>query len=204
MVAYKNIIFDLGGVLLNIDYTKTSNAFKELGVVDFDDLFSQSTANPLFEKLETGNISEDDFYQVMQQYASLPLTVNQIKTAWDAMLLNFRISSLSFLKTLPGKYNTFLLSNTNSIHHRAFLEILKKEMGIPTLDGYFKKSYYSHLIGMRKPHKDTYLFVLKDADILPAETLFIDDSIINIKPAQDLGIITHHLITGERIETLGL
>jgi FMN phosphatase YigB (HAD superfamily) len=204
MATYKNIIFDLGGVFLNIDYHKTSKAFENFGINNFDELFSQFKANELFERLETGNISEKDFYISIQQHADLPLTINDIKAAWNAMLLDFRIDSIKFLRTISGKYNLYLLSNTNSIHHRAFIEIYKKEVGEPSIDSYFKKSYYSNLIGKRKPHLETYRFVLNDSNLKAEETLFIDDSINNIEAAKTLGIQTHHLLAWEKIETLGL
>jgi FMN phosphatase YigB (HAD superfamily) len=204
MPIIKNIVFDLGGVLLNIDYNKTAAEFKNLGIENFDELFSQFTVNPLFEKLETGNISEEDFYSSIQRSSALPLTVSEIKNAWNAMLLDFRISSIKFLETIPEKYNLYLLSNTNSIHHKAFLQIFKKELGEPTPDAFFKKAYYSHLIKMRKPDPAIYRFVLNDADLIAGETLFIDDSINNIESAKEVGILTHHLLTGERIENLGL
>jgi FMN phosphatase YigB (HAD superfamily) len=204
MAIIKNIIFDLGGVLLNIDYNRTSLAFKKLGIENFDELFSQFKANDLFEKLETGVISEEDFYQSILEYAKIPLTINEIKTAWNAMLLDFRIDSLNFLETLIGKYNLFLLSNTNSIHHKAFKEILNKEVGKHTLDGYFIKSYYSHIMKMRKPYLETYRFVLNDSNLIAGETLFIDDSINNIEAAKEVGIITHHLLAWEKIEKLKL
>ncbi len=204
MAGVKNIIFDLGGVLLNIDYNKTTSAFKELGIQNFDELFSQFKANELFEKLETGHISEEAFYQSIQQYSGKQLDVDQIKIAWNAMLLDFRLPSLSILDELKKKYNIFLLSNTNSIHHKAFEKILLNETGKESLNGYFIKSYYSHLIGMRKPYPETYLFVLNDAAIKPGETLFIDDSINNIETALELGITCHHLLATEKIENLGL
>jgi HAD superfamily hydrolase (TIGR01509 family) len=204
MATIKNIIFDLGGVLLNVDYNKTSAAFKKLGIDNFDELYSQFSANDLFEKLETGTISEEEFYLAIQQYAKVPLTINEIETAWNAMLLDFRIESLRFLETLSKKYNLFLLSNTNSIHHKAFHKILNKEIGKPTLDGYFRKSYYSHVMKMRKPYVDTYRFVLNDNNLIAGETLFIDDSINNIEAAKEAGMITHHLVAGESIENLAL
>ena len=204
MATYENIIFDLGGVLLNIDYHKTSKAFENFGIHNFDELFSQFKANELFERLETGNISEEDFYTSIQQYSNLSLTINEIKTAWNAMLLNFRVDSIKFLNTISSKYNLYLLSNTNSIHHKAFIEIYKKEVGEPSIDSYFKKSYYSHLIGKRKPHLETYRFVLNDSNLKAGETLFIDDSINNIEAAKETGLKTHHLLAWERIETLGL
>jgi len=204
MKEIKNIIFDLGGVLLDIDYYKTSNAFKVLGVHQFDELYSQATANHLFEALETGEISEEDFYQSIQGYCSPHTTMPQMQGAWNAILLDFRKESLNVLERLKEKYNLFLLSNTNSIHLAAFNQILLKQTGKTSLDEYFTKSYYSHVIRMRKPYPATYQWVLKDGNMIAAETLFIDDSVINIKGADEVGIRTHLLLPTERIEDLQL
>jgi glucose-1-phosphatase len=200
----KNIILDLGGVLLNLDYKKTTQAFADLGVENFDNLFSQFKSDELFSKLETGKISEEHFFEVMSVVCRRGTNQEQIRDAWDAMLMDFRTSSLDFLEPLAKKHPLYLLSNTNSIHLTAFNKTLFSQTGKSTLEGYFIKSYYSHLIGKRKPLPETYRFVLEDAGILASETLFIDDSINNIDAAASLGIKTHHLKTGERIENLGL
>jgi glucose-1-phosphatase len=204
MTTTKNIIFDLGGVLLDIDYHKTANAFKMLGVNQFDEFYSQANANHLFEALETGAISEEDFYTTLHQHCNPTTTRDQIQLAWNAILLDFRIDSLAVLKTLKEKYNLFLLSNTNSIHITAFNKILFKETGKTSLNEYFIKSYYSNIIQMRKPYATTYEWVLNDAGIIAEETLFIDDSINNIKGADEVGIKTHLLLPTEKIEDLQL
>ena len=204
MAQIRNIIFDLGGVLLNIDYNKTSAAFKQLGVHQFDELYSQASANHLFESLETGSIEEADFYQHIVQYCQPDTSNEQLQLAWNNILLDFREDSLSHLKKLADKYQLFLLSNTNSIHLSEFNKILTKQTGEPSLDNYFTKSYYSHVIQRRKPYPATYEWVLNDAGILPAETLFIDDSVVNIEGAKLAGLQTHLLLPTERIEDLNL
>jgi len=204
MATIKNIIFDLGGVLLDIDYHKTAKAFTDLGVQQFDDLYSQANANDLFEALETGTISEDDFYKSLHSYCHPVTTRFQMQSAWNAILLNFRVESLSVLEELKKKYNLYLLSNTNQIHHTAFNQILLEQTGKPSLDGYFIKSYYSHLINKRKPYATTYEWVVQDANILAAETLFIDDSINNIIGATEAGLQTHCLLPHETIQQLSL
>jgi putative hydrolase of the HAD superfamily len=204
MAAIKNIIFDLGGVLLDIDYHKTAKAFANLGVKDFGELYSQANANDLFEALETGAISEEAFYQSLGAHCSPETSRQQMQTAWNAILLNFRKESLTALAELKSRYRVYLLSNTNSIHLTAFNQILLEQTGKPSLDGYFIKSYYSHLIQLRKPYLATYEWVLGDANIVAAETLFIDDSINNIKGAMEAGIQTHLLLPEEAIQHLSL
>ncbi len=202
MAKIKNLLFDLGGVLLNIDYNKTADAFKKLGVQQFDELYSQSGANHLFEALETGKISEDDFYKTILQYCYPSTNKEQLTTAWNAILLNFRIKSLHHLSELKNKYNIYLLSNTNSIHLKAFNKIFDEEIGNGHLDDYFIKAYYSHKIHLRKPYSSTYQFVLDDAGIYAEETLFIDDSIVNIEGAKKAGLAAHHLLAGQKIEDI--
>lgn len=204
MASIKNIIFDLGGVLLNIDYNQTSNAFKQLGVAGFDELYSQAAANQLFEALETGEISDEAFYATMSGYCHPETTQVQMQAAWNNILLDFRNGSLDYLKKLKERYNLYLLSNTNAIHLEAFNQILRSQTGERSLDDFFIKSYYSHLMKKRKPYPATYTWVLEDAGLKAEETLFVDDSINNINGAKEAGLQTHLLLPTERIEDLGL
>lgn len=202
MADLKNIVFDLGGVLLNIDYGKTRSSFEELGFNQFDKMYTQYSADMLFSDLETGKISNDHFYEYLVKEANGLISKEQIRTAWNAMLLDFRMPSLDFLEVLSKQYTLYLLSNTNSIHLEAFKDIFKKETGKDSLDAYFTKAYYSNEIGYRKPNEDVFEFILKDAGISAEETLFIDDSYNNIETAKKLGFKTHLLLAGEKIEEL--
>jgi putative hydrolase of the HAD superfamily len=203
MTTIKNIIFDLGGVLLNIDYNKTFAAFKKLGVENIEEMYGQHHANELFKMLETGTISEKEFFGSIRRYIPPNTSDEQIEHAWNAMILDFRTDSLAELERLAGSYKLFLLSNTNSIHLRKVREVFTQETGKPLLDNYFSISWYSNLINLRKPDKEIYEFVLKDAALDPAETFFIDDTKENIETAVNLGIRSHLLLPGETIESLG-
>ncbi len=198
----KNVIFDLGGVLLNIDYNKTISAFENLGIPNFKNNYSPLKMSSLFQDIETGKITEEDFYNGIKNITQIALTNEEIKIAWNAMLLNFRPASLPFLEKLSQQYQLYLLSNTNSIHLTAFNKIFVRDTGKPSLDAYFSKAYYSHLIGFRKPNSSIYDFVLNDASIKCSETIFIDDLKINTDGAAALGINTHLLLPEESIETL--
>ena len=204
MKGIKNIIFDLGGVLLDIDYKMTTTAFEAIGYPAFDDLFSQNKASPLFEGLETGKVEEKEFLKQMRFLSSRPVTDEQIITAWNAMMISFRKECLVFLEELSTRYNLYLLSNTNSIHLKCFQEIFTRDTGKSLLDVYFNKAWYSHLVGLRKPHPEIYKFALQEGDMVPAETFFIDDTAANVETALNLGIKTHLLLSTERIEQLGL
>lgn len=202
MPETKNIIFDLGGVLLDIDYQKTIDAFEKLGIEHFEKMFSQSHANELFEKLERGKLSEADFYTAIKTRIKKEVSQEEIKAACNALILDFRIESLEFLEKLAAKYNLYLLSNTNSIHLKFFKNLFTAQTGKPTLDAYFTKSWYSNEVGLRKPGTEIFEFALKEENLVAAETLFIDDTFANIETAQKLGFKTHLLLPSERIEFL--
>jgi haloacid dehalogenase superfamily, subfamily IA, variant 3 with third motif having DD or ED/haloacid dehalogenase superfamily, subfamily IA, variant 1 with third motif having Dx(3-4)D or Dx(3-4)E len=204
MQNIKAIIFDFGGVILNIDFNKTHKAFADLGVKDFYEMYSQKNADHLFRHLEEGKLSEDEFYDAFRRSIKLELTNEQIKNAWNALLVSYRKEALNTLKVIKEKYQLYLLSNTNSIHQWAFNKIYDEEIGKGSLEDYFDKVYFSHKIGYRKPDKEAYEYVLKENNLSPAQTLFIDDSIQNIKPAEELGIQAIFLKEGMRIEELGL
>jgi putative hydrolase of the HAD superfamily len=204
MQNIKAIIFDFGGVILNINYNKTAEAFKNLGVKNFEEMYSQKNAGHLFSQLEKGEINEEDFYTTFLQKTNLTATNHQIKTAWNAMLLDYRKEALKIIERIRPKYKLFLLSNTNSIHHKAFSKVYYSLSGGKNFDDYFDKVYYSHQLGLRKPDKDIYELVIKENALVPSQTLFIDDSIQNIETAKQLGLQTILLQPGTNIQDLGL
>ncbi|WP_343700612.1 HAD family phosphatase [Chitinophaga sp.] len=193
MQGIKNIIFDLGGVLLNINYQLTNKAFTDLGVKNFTELYSQFHANALFENLETGRVSDEDFVAQLRPHIPGHVTDQQVLDAWNAMLLDFPLARLQLLQQLRLHYNLYLLSNTNAIHLREVNKILEQSRGIPSLAAFFDKSYYSHLIGFRKPEKEAYQVILDENNLRPEETLFIDDTLPNVDAASHLGIQVIHL-----------
>jgi glucose-1-phosphatase len=186
----KNIIFDFGGVFYTIDYAKTENAFLDLGATDFPGLYNQHHASRLFELLETGKISPENFYVTLREIANISVTDEEIKNAWCAMLGHFPMERLQWLDEIKNHYNVFLLSNTNQIHFEHFTKQFSNETGIESFDNYFIKAYYSHILGLRKPDVDIYLKVLEEQKLLAAETLFIDDTFVNIEGAQKAGLQT--------------
>jgi glucose-1-phosphatase len=204
MAALKNIIFDLGGVLLNIDFNKPKRAFEKLGIKNFDSFYTKETANPVFEALETGHISNDGFYAELQKHCNPGTSFLQIQEAWNEILLDFRKESITFLAGLSKKYSLYLLSNTNQIHHAEFSAKFTKEFEGKVFDTLFIKAYYSQIMKKRKPYTETYVYVLNDAGIAAAETLFIDDAPSNIEGAKKAGLQTRLLGINERIESLGL
>ena len=199
---YKNIIFDLGGVILNIDYQLASKAFHDLGVKDFDELYSQAHQNKLFDLFEKGQISAADFRNEIRRYCNINLEDAIIDKAWNAMLLDLPVERLKLLVSLKKTHRTFLLSNTNEIHIHAVNDYLQKTYGTTDLSGYFEKMYLSYKVGMRKPDAEIFELILSENKLSLKETIFIDDSIQHIEGAKRLGIQTHWLQKNETILNL--
>ena len=202
MQGIQNIIFDLGGVLLDIDYQKTETAFEKLGFPDFKQAFSQLRQNAFFDDWETGALSADEWFSGIKSHVPYALTDDQITDAWNDMLLDFPIARLRLLQQLRSRYNLFLLSNTNEIHERAFNKLLQEQTGFPSLAVLFDKVYYSHRIGLRKPNPEPFRLILTENHLKAEETLFIDDSPQHIEAAKALGIQTIHLVPPKTIEDI--
>ena len=204
MQPIKNILFDLGGVFMNLDFHITERAFINLGITEFPTLFTQHHANDLFEQLETGKISPEMFYEKFRESTHSSLTDDQIKTAWNAMLLDFPVERLQWLDKIRQKYKVYLFSNTNLIHYEAFMQVFTKSTGQSNLNSYFIKAYYSHELGLRKPYVASFQKILEEEKLEAAETLFIDDTAKNIEGAQKAGLQTLHLIPPMTVLDLAL
>jgi len=203
MQLIRNIIFDLGGIFLNIDFSKTEKAFREIGIIQFNDLYTQHHASDIFELLETGKISPEEFHHAFVHETGVHLTYVQLKSAWTALLLDFPIERLHWLKEIGKRYNTFLLSNTNKIHYDVFTKSFYDQTG-ENFNKHFIKAYYSHEIGLRKPYSESYLYILNEQNIKPEETLFIDDTLKNIEGARRVGLQTLHLVYPKTVLDLRL
>jgi glucose-1-phosphatase len=182
------IIFDLGGVLLNLDYDLTENAFISLGMKNFGESYSQLQQTQLFDRFERGEVSSFHFINQLLDRLPTGTNANQVVHAWDAMILDFPVNRLQSLEELSKKYRLFLLSNTNDLHIDAVRRSLEKTVGHRNLEQYFEKTYFSSAIGMRKPDQNIFEFVCTENGLDPQKTLFIDDSPQHVKGAKDVGL----------------
>ena len=200
MKNVKAIIFDLGAVILNINYQNTIDEFKKLGVKNPNSFYSKKTQTHLFNQIETGKISQKEFLLQLQKETS-DASIQQVKNAWNAMLLGLPEERIKLLKSLNQNYTIFLLSNTNALHICEF----KKKLGNKEYAEFynlFDKVYYSHKIGFRKPQTEVFTIILNQNKLAAHEVLFIDDSPQHIEGAKKLGIKTHHLQDNEEVTTL--
>jgi putative hydrolase of the HAD superfamily len=188
------IIFDFGGVLLDIDYQKTYDAMSKLLGMDFVPAKLPKETLQALNDFETGHINVETFIWNIQRLAKKEMPIGQdIIKAWNAMLIGWDVSKFEFLTQLRQKYKLFLLSNTNELHIDWVRKDLKKNHHIIDFeDRFFDKVYYSHIIQKRKPNKDIFEFVLDDADLDPKHTIFIDDLAENIETGRCVGLQTYH------------
>lgn len=197
----KNILFDLGGVLLNLDMGKTREAFARLGWKEENWKGITRSGYLIFENLEIGVDTPEQFRQKVRELLPGNPADEEIDYAWNAMLVDFPDGVVDYLVELRKKYRLYLLSNTNELHVRRFNQIFEDAYGYP-ISQLFEKCYYSNEIGFRKPDPEAFRAVLRDAAIGPEETLFVDDLKDNTDAAQKLGMKTLHITAGTLLESL--
>lgn len=196
-----NIIFDLGGVLLNLDMGKTKTAFAQLGWKEENWKDITRSGYLIFENLEIGLDSAILFRKNIRRILPTNPSDAEIDDAWNAMLLDFPTERVNYLLKLKDKYRLYLFSNTNELHLQRFGYIFEQTYGY-SISQLFEKCYYSHEIGFRKPDPQAFNVVLNDAALNPAQTLFVDDLKNNTEAAENLGMKVLHIEAGTLMERL--
>lgn len=202
MAVVKNLIFDLGNVLYDIDFKIMYQEFENLGITNIGALFTLNESHTLFLDLEKGRVSENDFYSQFRDLVKINLTDDQIKNAWNSLLIGFRNKSIDWVSSNNSSHPTFLYSNTNQIHYNHFIPQFEKEVASYAFENLFIKPYYSHEMGMRKPDPASFVFILEKEGLLAHQTLFIDDNEPNILAAAAVGLQVLHLKEGMRVEDI--
>lgn len=203
MQNIKNIIFDYGNVIFSLDFLKSQQAWQALGIDNANDFYSHKIQDPIFTDFERGDISAEDFREHIRKITGdAQLADHQIDYAWNSLLVGVPEGNHELLLSLKPRYRTFLLSNINQIHYDFIMDYLKIEFGFEGNSHLFEKTYYSHLVGKRKPDAAIFEQVLNENNLNPAETLFIDDSPQHIATAQKLGIQTYLMAAPDSIQAL--
>ena len=200
MKKCKAIIFDLGAVILNINYQNTIDEFSKLGVKNAATFYSKKVQTDLFNQIETGIISSNQFLKALQKETN-NASIIQVEQAWNAMLLDLPEEQLLMIKKLKNNYTILLLSNTNVIHIDAFKKLLGNTKWLAFCE-LFDKMYLSYELGLRKPDVKIFEYILKEQELKAEEVFFIDDSPQHIAGAKKLGIHCHHLLDDEDIINL--
>jgi glucose-1-phosphatase len=202
MAEVKNIIFDLGGVIINLDIPRTIEEFNKLSDIPFEQIFTQAQQIDIFDKFDKGLISDFDFFTELRKHLRFKGRDEEMLQAWNAMLLDVPKKRLDLLIRLRLPYRTFLLSNTNETHITAFEKELYRRHGIKNFNEYFEAVYYSCRTRMRKPDKEIFEMILRKHKLNPEETIFIDDSIQHVKGAGECGIKSYLLAKNMEVEDL--
>ena len=198
----KNIIFDLGGVIINLSTQTTVNQFAKLGGITEEEVNLRMMQSKEFHDYEKGLIPDSRFRALVKDMLGVSASDAEIDQCWNAMLLDIPIERIQLLERLKTKYRIFLLSNTNEIHLKCFNDIVSRLTGKASLDHYFEQAYYSHRMKMRKPDREIYDFVLAENKLNPTHTIFLDDNLANLTGAEQCGIKTFHVQHPDLIFTL--
>jgi len=198
----RNILFDLGGVILDINVQATLKRFYELGFPAELMQYPHSMNTDLFFKYETGKISAGEFRSEIRSVSGVNVSDKDFDEAWTAMLLRIPRERCDLLKKLEKRYALYMLSNTSDLHTPVFEKMFREASGM-NMHELFTKIYYSHEIGFHKPDREAWDYVIKDAGITPGETLFLDDNIHNIKASQELGFRAIHIHERTNLLNLG-
>lgn len=193
------LLFDFGGVIVNVDYTLMVKAFADYNIKNFDKIYTQANQIPLIDAFEEGTITMKEFHDRVRELLSCSLSDKQIDDAWFSMILDLPKERIDLLLELKKKYKLYLFSNTNELHIEGLKKMYRKQFGFDIFSELFVKAYFSNEIHMRKPHADAFRFVIEDSGINPCTTLFIEDSPQHIEGAKSVGLNTYWLTGGQTI-----
>lgn len=201
-MAIENIIFDFGGVILDIDPQLTINEFIKLGYSKENKLNGKDFYQKVIHKFEKGIFTPEVFRNKLRDYLHMDLTDQQIDDAWNALLFDIPRERIEVIEKVKNHYPIYLLSNSNEIHYDLYVRDLQLRFGYKEFNELFNKSYFSFDLHMCKPDPEIYEFVINQENLNPATTLFIDDREDNLEGAREAGLITYHLTSPERIRDI--
>ena len=204
MKQYNNIstlIFDLGGVIVDLDLAKCIQNFKELGLENIEQYLSNFGQKDFFMQFEKGQIGIPAFRNEIRKLAGTELSDAQIDKAWCSFLTQIPVEKLHLLSELKKKYRLLLLSNTNPLHIETAVAAEFSKTG-KTMQDFFDKCYLSYEMGMVKPDVEIFEALLTDAQLKAEECLFLDDGKKNIDTAAALGIQTYWVKPDENLNFL--
>lgn len=197
----KNIVFDLGGVLANLDFDRAIKALQDAGFTNVKEQLQTYDKDGFFQQFELGEMTADEFRTAIREKANVSLTDNEIDTIWNMILLDIPREKLELILDLRSKYMVYLLSNTNSIHWEHVCKHAFNYRGFRVND-YFEEIFLSYEMHLAKPDKTIFEKMLQEANLLAEETLFIDDSEANCKAAELVGIHAHHYHIGDDLSKI--
>ncbi len=198
----ENIIFDFGGVIIDIDPMMTVKALEKLGFRDIERLKTKDFYEKVIYKFEKGIDTPAVFRDKLRNYLQMNLTDAQLDEAWNALIFDIPAERIRIIEQVKKHYPVYLLSNSNVIHYDLYVRDLQLRFGYRTFDELFHKAWFSFNLHLAKPHEEIYEFVIHHHQLTPEKTLFIDDRIENIEGARKTGLKTLHLAPPLRIRDI--
>jgi putative hydrolase of the HAD superfamily len=198
----KNIIFDFGGVILDIDPQQTNEALQELGFNDVNRFQERDFQTNIMEKFERGILTPESFRNKVREFIQIKVCNQDLDDAWNAMLFDIPEKRIRVLEEVKQNYNIYLLSNSNEIHYDMYLRDLQLRFGYFDFDQLFDKAYFSFDLHLNKPNPEIFEFVMNQHNMRPEQCLFIDDTIEHIEAAKLLGLHTYHLVKPDKVNDL--
>jgi putative hydrolase of the HAD superfamily len=197
----KNIVFDLGGVIITLDRNEAVRRFTEAGLENAEELLDPYHQKGIFLELEEGKLSKEAFYEAIRKEAGRYISSEAIDYGWLGFLKEVPDHKLEMLEALRKDYKIYLLSNTNPVVMDWAYSPAFSPQG-KSIDTFFDKIYASYEIGYTKPAQEIFDFMFKDSGMIPAETLFIDDGKANIEIGTKLGMKTYLAQNGEDFRSI--
>ena len=195
----KNLLLDMGGVILDVSYQRVIETFKSYGIENFDKVYTQAKQVEIIDLFEEGKCSTEEFRDGVRKLVGKELSDEQIDKAWFSMILEIPRDVIQLLGVLKLKYRLFLFSNTNVLHIEYLKKEFERQLGFDLFNCVFDKAFFSNEIHHRKPHPESFKYVLEQAGIEAEETLFIDDSKQHLEGASKVGLNTYWLTNGETL-----
>lgn len=193
MKKIKNIIFDFGGVIINLDTETPLQLMSLHSKLDINEVWLELQKTKVFELYETGLLTDDEFRNSIRNFFNINIDDELNDQIWNSMLLNIPHERIKTIEKCHEHYRIFLLSNSNPIHYKHYSSQLKLKFGYDNFDQLFDKAYFSFEIKKLKPAAEIFNHVIEEQNLVLEETLFIDDVIANIHAAQSLGLNVIHL-----------
>lgn len=181
----KHIIFDFGNIFVDLDFDEVNLGIQTYVGMGMKGVYLRHSE--VFDSYERGDLSEKDFLDAVSKVG---IPRNKVAAIWNSMIVGIPPHRIDFIKSLPSKYDIFLFSNINTLHESEVnrLMLAQNNMSLEDFRKLFKGSWFSHHIGMRKPDAEGFELIIKETGINPSETIFIDDSAINVQGAVEMGM----------------
>jgi len=202
MKTYNNLVFDIGNVIVDIDFDVIVAEFQKLAGIQFGDVLSYSTQHPIFDAFDRGTVMAQQFRDEIRKFLKPGVTDEEINRAWNSILVHYPDHKFQLLLDLKPRYKTFALSNINEIHVATINGVAQKKFKQGNFEDFFHKAYYSNEVGHRKPDAEIYHHLLEKEGLVPAETFFVDDKEENVDAARRLGIQAFQLKDRDKLHDL--